>query len=53
MDYLDLFRKHVPEGFRRKLLGTVYDCYAHADDRCESSFEEAEAENVRPFLRVR
>ena len=32
-EYLVLFREHVPEAFLRKLLGTVYDCYADADDQ--------------------
>ena len=50
-DHLALFREHVPRGFLREMLVTVYDCYADAYDQCKSLFEREEAINMRPLHR--
>jgi hypothetical protein len=51
IDHLELFRDHMPRGFLREMLVTVYDCYGDAYDHCQSLFEKPEATNIRPLHR--
>lgn len=48
---LELFEESVPKPFLEDVLTAVFDCYAAANERCESLFEGPEAVNLRPFVR--
>jgi hypothetical protein len=48
---VELFLESVPEPFLKDVLTAVFDCYAAANQQCESFFEPPEALNLRPFVR--
>ena len=47
----DLFFRHVPEAYCRRLLQAAYMAHEVAWRECESGFAATEAANVRPYYR--
>lgn len=50
-DLVGFFWNYMDRKYLERVLRSLFDCYAAADERCQTDFEKSEAANVRPFYR--